>query len=424
MLRENRTRVAKSSISLEAYDGRSSQRRRRDVDGGSGQVEMIHDTELRQGFLAGMSFAASTVNIVTTDGPAGRFGLTVSAMASVSADTPKPTLLVCLHHLSPAAQAIIQNGVFCVNVLRDDQSYISDCFAGRFKTPDGDKFSCTTWTTEVTGAPRVVDPLVAFDCRVVSSQQVGTHFVVFGEVETIFSAGTGSPLIYANRSYGTPARIATGRSDPQAPPESLKLGIFHTFGPSVVPEIIERLIAKGHPVDLKLVEGDQRRVLEGLRAGEVDAALVYDLDIAPGLEVSRLTALEPYVLLPAGHALAERPSLSLAELAPEPLVLLDAPPSGSYFLSLFDASGLVPDVRFRASSLEMVRGLVGQGLGYALLATQPASGMSYDGRALVTKPLADHVEPSHVSVAIRAGEAPAAVVAAFIAECRALFHAR
>ena len=43
--------------------------------------------DLRQRFLAGMSQAACTVNVVTTDGPAGRFGLTISAMASVSADT-------------------------------------------------------------------------------------------------------------------------------------------------------------------------------------------------------------------------------------------------------------------------------------------------------------------------------------------------
>ena len=45
-------------------------------------------------------------------------------MSSVSADTAQPTLLVCIHHLSPAGQAIINNGVCCVNVLRDDQSFV------------------------------------------------------------------------------------------------------------------------------------------------------------------------------------------------------------------------------------------------------------------------------------------------------------
>src|SRR5258708_24655643 len=86
---------------------------------------------LRQQFLLGMSHAACTVNVVTTDGVAGRHGGTVSAMVSISADTPQPTLLVCIHHLSPVADALLANGVFCVNVLRDDPAHISHNFAGR-----------------------------------------------------------------------------------------------------------------------------------------------------------------------------------------------------------------------------------------------------------------------------------------------------
>jgi flavin reductase (DIM6/NTAB) family NADH-FMN oxidoreductase RutF len=162
---------------------------------------------LRGVFLQGMSHAACTVNVVTTDGPAGRAGVTVSAMSSVSADTPAPSLLVCLHHLGSASAAILKNGVFCVNLLRDDQSYISDVFAGRIKTGDGDKFSCAEWAAQKTGAPRVVDPLVAFDCRLTHGELFGTHYVLFGAVEDIFIARHGVPLIYANRTYGTPARL-------------------------------------------------------------------------------------------------------------------------------------------------------------------------------------------------------------------------
>lgn len=157
---------------------------------------------LRERFLAGMASAACTVNVVTTDGPAGRFGLTVSAMSSVSADTARPTLLVCLHHASTAARAIIANGVFCVNVLREDQAFISDCFAGRFRTPDGDKFSCTRWARQPSGVPRVENALVAFDCVLAGETRVGTHHVVFGEVADLVFGEAGSPLVYANRSYG------------------------------------------------------------------------------------------------------------------------------------------------------------------------------------------------------------------------------
>lgn len=333
----------------------------------------VADAGLRDRFLAGMSWAACTVNVVTTAGPAGRFGVTVSAMSSVSAGTPRPTLLVCVHHLSPAAQAIIDNGVFCVNVLRDDQSYISDCFAGRFKTADGDKFSCTEWTTLATGgSPRVVDPPVAFDCRLISHLTVGTRHVLFGEAEDMFVSGPGSPLIYANRAYETPAQHPS-RANRTAAPEALRIGALHTFGPYLIPSLPALLPERGHDPLLQMLEGDQRRVIEGLRASEIDVALLHDFDLGTGLQVERLSDLQPYVLLAGGSPLAARPVLSLQELAPEPLVLLDAPPSGDYFLSIFRDAGLEPTVRIRTLSFEMVRGLVGRGLGYSLITTKPVS---------------------------------------------------
>ena len=62
----------------------------------------------------------------------------------------------------------------------------------------------------------------------------------------------------------------------------------------------------------------------------------------------------------------------------ESLVLLDIEPSRNYFLSLFRDRGLEPQVGYCSRSLEMVRGFVGHGLGYSLLATKPANNMTYD----------------------------------------------
>ena len=62
------------------------------------------------------------------------------------------------------------------------------------------------------GAPRVIDPLVGFDCELISSNLVGTHHVFFGEVTDIFIAERGSPLIYANRAYGATSRIERASS--------------------------------------------------------------------------------------------------------------------------------------------------------------------------------------------------------------------
>ena len=161
---------------------------------------------LRGAFLEAMSHTAATVNIVTTDGPEGRVGVTISAMTSVSADTPAPSLLVCINRQGSACAPILKNGVFCVNVLRNDQAHISNLFAGRGGA-GGDRFGCADWMRMETGAPRVVDPLVAFDCRLTHAELLGTHYVMFGAVEDIFIAGQGLPLIYANRAYGTPVRL-------------------------------------------------------------------------------------------------------------------------------------------------------------------------------------------------------------------------
>jgi flavin reductase len=157
--------------------------------------------DIRTQFLHGMSRAAFCVNVVTTDGPGGRAGVTVSAMSSVSADGESPTLLVCIHHQSKTAAAIVENGVFCINILRDDQSELADHFGGRSKFGDGDKFAQGTWLTADTGAPRLADSVVAFDCRVIATERVGTHHVFIGAVGAV-TVGNGAALIYADRAYG------------------------------------------------------------------------------------------------------------------------------------------------------------------------------------------------------------------------------
>lgn len=73
------------------------------------------DDQLRQSFVEAMSRTTAAVTIVTTDGIAGRFGQTVSAATSVTADPP--VLLVCLFTRTPVAEAVYANGCFAVNVL-------------------------------------------------------------------------------------------------------------------------------------------------------------------------------------------------------------------------------------------------------------------------------------------------------------------
>ena len=322
-------------------------------------------------------------------------------------------MLVCVHHLSPAAATIIENGCFCANLLADDQSDISDRFAGRI--PAESKFDGADWAPMATGAPRVVDPLAAFDCRVVSSERVGTHHVFIGEVKEIFVADEGSPLVFANRAYG--ATVALGQG-PEARQETgrLSIGALHTIGPYVLPRVLHDLVAEVGAVDIDIHEGDQATLARKLRAGELDVAFLYDITLGRQISKIPITDLKPYVLLAEGDPLAENDHLTLAELAPHPMVLLESPPSGDYFTGLFDGIA-TPNIAYRAKTFEMVRGLVAARLGYTLLATKPAAAMSYDGSALVTRPLVDDAPLTPLVLAQREGAPQSHVAETFILHC-------
>jgi DNA-binding transcriptional LysR family regulator len=309
-------------------------------------------------------------------------------------------------------------------VLRDDQAHISDNFAGRSGARGAEKFDCTEWTTQITGAPRVIDALVAFDCRVTASERVGSHFVVFGSVQDIHVAGGGAPLIYANRAYGVPRRFHQRRATRSTAADlALTIGCYQVIAPFVVPALVARL-TKLHPgIALTLLESDQDHLIASLRRNDVEVALLYDFGLSGDLKVTPLAELSPYVLLPEGHPLSQASSIALEDLVQEPMALLDLEPSREYFFSLFRARGLEPTIAFRTKSLEMVRGFVGHGLGYSILATKPANSMSYDGRALVARPLSAPAANAKLVLATLASRKLSAIALEFAAHCRSFFGA-
>lgn len=157
--------------------------------------------QLRQDFIDGMSRAAASVSVVTTDGPAGRHGITVSAMTSVSADGEAPTMLVCLNAASSVLPPLLDNGCFCINVLCRGQQALADVFAGRVEAPGGDRFNAARFARGATGAPMLAEALVAFDCDLVSADKIGTHHICIGAVRAVQVAPEGTPLLYGMRSY-------------------------------------------------------------------------------------------------------------------------------------------------------------------------------------------------------------------------------
>ena len=152
----------------------------------------------RDAFIAAMRKACSTVCVVTTDGPAGRFGVTVSAMTSVTADPP--AVLVCVNSDNFVIPAVLGNGSFCVNLLNEGQREVSEVFAGRRPAPDGNRFGSADWITLETGSPGLIGAAAVLDCRLAHQHQFGSHTLFIGTVGGV-ELSEGKTLVYHDRNY-------------------------------------------------------------------------------------------------------------------------------------------------------------------------------------------------------------------------------
>ena len=162
-------------------------------------------------------------------------------------------------------------------------------------------------------------------------------------------------------------REAARRSrDPES--GTLRLGVFPTLGPYLLPHVVPTLRARFPQLELLLVEEKSDELLQRLREGKLDAAL-----LALPLHDDQLHAEflfeEPFVLAaPQQHPLAGRSALDAAELSDETLLLLeDGHCLRDQALDVCRLSGAREKSGFRATSLETLRQMVAAGVGVTLL---------------------------------------------------------
>jgi LysR family hydrogen peroxide-inducible transcriptional activator len=155
-------------------------------------------------------------------------------------------------------------------------------------------------------------------------------------------------------------------TDPEA--GSVRLGMFPTLGPYLLPHVVPRLRARFPRLELLLVEEKTETLLGMLRSGRLDAAVLALPLHEEGLHCEPLFA-EPFMLaVPAGHALAKRAELPLKALANEHLLLLeDGHCLRDQALEVCSLAGAGEKEGFRATSLETLRQMVAAGVGITLL---------------------------------------------------------
>ncbi len=154
----------------------------------------VNETSMRK--MRGLF--ATGVTAVTTAHNGKLRGITVSAFSVVSLDPP--LVLVCIAKEAATHAMIVESAVFVINILSDDQEFLSERFAARAPVVD-ERFDGVPYRTAATGAPILEKSIAWYDCRVQAMHDGGDHTIFVGHVEAIgFGESSRRPLVYyANR---------------------------------------------------------------------------------------------------------------------------------------------------------------------------------------------------------------------------------
>ena len=166
--------------------------------------------------------------------------------------------------------------------------------------------------------------------------------------------------------------IAKRGKDPLAGP--LKLGVIYTIAPYLLPDVVRQVITHSPQMPLMLQENFTVKLLEMLRTGEIDCAILAEPFPDTGLAVAPLYDEPFYAAIPMTHPLAKKDSVTTEELKSETMLLLgnghcfrdhvlEVCPEFARFSS--DAEGIRKS--FEGSSLETIKYMVAAGMGITLV---------------------------------------------------------
>lgn len=155
--------------------------------------------EQRLRFRDAMSSLSAAVNVITTEGDAGRCGITATAVCSVT-DTP-PSVMVCINANSAMNPVFQGNGRLCINVLNHEQEVMARHFAGMTGVTMEERFSLSCWQKGVLGQPVLKDSLASLEGDISQVQTIGSHLVYLVEIKNITLSQEGHGLIYFKRRF-------------------------------------------------------------------------------------------------------------------------------------------------------------------------------------------------------------------------------
>ena len=153
-----------------------------------------------QDFKEGMRRLAASVTILTVGFEDGRrYGMTATAVCSVSADPP--ILLCCVNRKASAHRHFLEAERFGVNVLASDDETLAKRFASA--VPPDERFAAGDWEATDGHVPRLSTAAASFLCVKKDAIEMGEHTVFFGEVISVATRKETVPsLVYGHGSFG------------------------------------------------------------------------------------------------------------------------------------------------------------------------------------------------------------------------------
>lgn len=202
----------------------------------------------------------------------------------------------------------------------------------------------------------------------------------------------------------------------------LHIGCFTPLAPIVLVPILKRMVTAHHAIRANIIEGNVRNIFDSIHRGEVDVGISYDeADISAGLKTQTLAVVPPHVVVPYDHPLAEMPAIPMSALVDQTLILLDLPSSRQYYTSLFEAAGFHPKFTYKTGNYEMIRSMVGAGIGIAILQTCSPIDYTQSGTKVVCKPIKENLRKSRLVVAYTQQAIKRNTVKAFVQHCEEYF---
>ncbi|MDD5249096.1 MAG: hydrogen peroxide-inducible genes activator [Rhodocyclaceae bacterium] len=195
--------------------------------------------------------------------------------------------------------------------------------------------------------------------------------------------------------------LADAAGDPLAGP--LRIGAIYTIGPYLLPKLVPLVKERAPKMPLMIEENFTTRLLDSLKRGDLDVAVLALPVAEPGLVAQAVYDEAFRVLVPVGHAWAKKKNVVPDELLGEPLLMLGR---GNCFrdqvLDLCTQAGQGGPQVLEGSSLETIRHMVASGVGITVMPATAVDAIPKTDPLLRVRPFAEPQPSRRVGLVWRA----------------------